>query len=76
MSKTQDKRAARKAEAEAFVKERRENQLAMFESNFATGMMFYEQNKHKMSEEEQALIEQEIEKNRNLVEEFRAKWGV
>lgn len=76
MSKTQDKRAARKAEAEAFVKQRRESQIAMFENNFATGMAFYEQNKDKMSEEEQALIEKEIEKNRNLIEEFRAKWGV
>jgi hypothetical protein len=29
-----------------------------------------------MSEEEQALIEVEIEKNRKVVEEFKEKWNV
>jgi hypothetical protein len=34
------------------------------------------ENKEKMSEEEQALIEAEIEKNRVLIEEFKEKWNV
>jgi hypothetical protein len=76
MSKTQDKRAARKAEAEAFVKQRREAQITMFENNFEVGLRFYQDNKDKMSEEEQLLIEQEIEKNRKLIDEFRTKWNV
>jgi hypothetical protein len=76
LSKTQQKRAQRKAEAEAFVQERRKTQISIFEQNFDTGMRFYLDNKDKMSEEEQALIEVEIEKNRKLVEEFKEKWNV
>jgi hypothetical protein len=76
LSKTQEKRAQRKAEAEAFVKERRKAQISLFEQNFDTGMRFYLDNKDKMSEEEQSLIELEIEKNRKLVEEFKEKWNV
>jgi hypothetical protein len=76
MSKTQDKRAARKAEAEEFVKQRREAQITMFENNFEVGLRFYQDNKDKMSEDEQLLIEQEIEKNRKLIDEFKAKWNV
>lgn len=76
MSKTQEKRARRKAEAEEFVRERRKSQIAMFEHNFDTGMRFYMENKEKMSEEEQALIEAEIEKNRALIEDFKNKWNV
>jgi hypothetical protein len=76
LSKTQQKRAQRKAEAEAFVQERRKTQISLFEQNFDTGMRFYLDNKDKMSEEEQALIEVEIEKNRKLVEEFKEKWNV
>jgi len=76
MSKTQEKRAQRKAEAEAFVKQRRESQIAMFEHNFEVGMRFYLDNKDKMSEEEQSLIEAEIDKNRKIIEEFKEKWNV
>jgi hypothetical protein len=76
MSKTQDKRAARKAEAEEFVRQRREAQITMFENNFEVGLRFYQDNKDKMSADEQLLIEQEIEKNRKLIDEFRAKWNV
>jgi hypothetical protein len=76
LSKTQEKRAQRQAEADAFVKERRKTQILIFEQNFDTGMRFYLENKDKMSEEEQALIEVEIEKNRKMVEEFKEKWNV
>jgi pantothenate kinase-related protein Tda10 len=76
LSKNQEKRIQRQAEADAFVKERRKTQISIFEQNFDTGMRFYLENKDKMSEEEQALIEIEIEKNRKVVEEFKEKWNV
>lgn len=75
MSKTQDKRDARKAEAEEFVKERRQVQMAVFESNFNVGLELYERTKDKMSKEELALIEAEIARNRKLIDEWKERWG-
>lgn len=75
MSKTQDKRSARKAEAEEFVKERRQVQMAVFESNFNVGLELYERTKDKMSKEELALIEAEIARNRKLIDEWKERWG-
>lgn len=75
MSKTQDKRDARKAEAEEFVKERRQVQMAVFESNFNVGLDLYERTKDKMSKEELALIESEIARNRKLIDEWKERWG-
>jgi hypothetical protein len=74
MSKTQEKRARRAAERDAFIKERRQVQLAIFESNFKVGMEFFESNKDKMSPEEITQVEEEIEKNRKLIEEWKEKW--
>ena len=74
MSKRQDKIAERQAEQHEFLKERRQLQIAVFESNFNVGLNFYEENKDKMSEEEVALIESEIEANRKLLDELKAKW--
>jgi len=68
MSKTQDKRAQRKEEQQAFIAERRQLQLALFKANFDVGMQLYEANKDKMSPEEIALVEEEIKKNRELLE--------
>jgi hypothetical protein len=75
MSKTKDKREARKAEAESFVKERRQVQMAVFESNFNVGLDLYERTKDKMSKEELALIEAEIARNRKLIDEWKERWG-
>jgi hypothetical protein len=75
VSKTQDKRDARKAEAEEFVKERRQVQMAVFESNFNVGLELYERTKDKMSKEELALIEAEIARNRKLIDEWKERWG-
>jgi len=75
VSKTQDKRSARKAEAEEFVKERRQVQMAVFESNFNVGLELYERTKDKMSKEELALIEAEIARNRKLIDEWKERWG-
>lgn len=74
MSKTQEKRARRAAERDEFIKERRQVQLAVFEFNFNVGIEFYENNKDKMSPEEIAQIEEEIEKNRQLIQEWKDKW--
>lgn len=74
MSKTQEKRALRKAEAKDFVKQRRQAALSMFERNFEVGMKIYEDNKDKMSPEEIATLEAEIESAKKAVEDFKAKW--
>jgi hypothetical protein len=74
MSNRQDKIASRQAEQHEFLKERRQLQIAVFESNFNVGLNFYQENKDKMSEEEVALIEAEIESNRKLLDELKAKW--
>jgi HAMP domain-containing protein len=57
MSKTQDKKAANIAEAAAFVKERRQIQLAMLKQNFEVGVMLYEQNKDTLSADEIEQLE-------------------
>jgi hypothetical protein len=71
MSKRQEKIAARQAEAAAFVNERRAMQIAIFEQNFETGLKIYEANKDKLSEEEAAMLEVEIERNRTLIEKLK-----
>jgi hypothetical protein len=71
MSKRQEKIAANQAEANAFVNERRTMQLAIFEQNFETGLKIYESNKDKLSEEEAAMLEVEIERNRTLIEKLK-----
>jgi len=74
MSKRQEKIEANKAEQHSFLKERRQVQIAVFESNFNVGLNFYQENKDKMSKDEIKLIEDEIESNRKLLEELKAKW--
>ena len=72
VSKRQEKIAARQAEAAAFVNERRAMQIALFEQNFETGLKIYEANKDKLSKEEAAILEIEIEKNRTLIEKLKS----
>lgn len=74
MSNRKDKIAANIAEQHAFLKERRQLQIAVFESNFNVGLNFYQENKDKMSEDEIKLIEDEIVSNRKLLDELKAKW--
>lgn len=71
MSKRQEKIAAKQAEAAAFVNERRAMQIAIFEQNFETGLRIYEANKDKLSKEEAAMLEVEIERNRTLIEKLK-----
>lgn len=74
MSKTQEKRAQRLAQAADFVKQRRELTLAMFEQNFDIGMKIYQDNKDTMSVEDIALLEAEIESARKAMQEYKEKW--
>jgi hypothetical protein len=74
VSKTQEKKAARLAEAEEFVKQRRVRNLEIFESNFNVGMKVYEENKDKLSPEEVAHMEEEIERNQALIKEYKERW--
>jgi cob(I)alamin adenosyltransferase len=74
MSKTQEKRAQRLAQAADFVKQRRELTLAMFEQNFDIGMKIYQDNKDTMSVEDITLLEAEIESARKAMEEYKEKW--
>lgn len=71
MSKRQEKIAAKQAEAAAFVSERRAIQIAIFEQNFETGLKIYEANKDKLTEEQAAMLQVEIERNRTLIEKLK-----
>lgn len=73
MSKTQDKRARRKEETRVFVAARLSQNLAMFEQNFEVGVQLYEANKDKLSDEEKAQIEHQMELNRRLIDELKSK---
>ena len=76
MSKTQDKRAERVQEAENFVKERRANQLVIFEANLLAGQQLFENNKEKLSAEEILVIEKELADNQALLEKLRQEWNL
>jgi len=71
MSKTQEKRERRKTEQLEFLAERHAMNLAMFEQNFEAGLAIYEANKDKMSPEDVATIEAQIESNRKLLDELK-----
>lgn len=71
LSKRQEKIAAKQAEAAAFVSERRAIQIAIFEQNFETGLKIYEANKDKLTEEQAAMLQVEIERNRTLIEKLK-----
>lgn len=71
MSKTQEKRAQRKAEQKAFIAERRAQQLAMLEQAYLVGLKIYEDRKSEMSEEDIALIEKLKAEQLALLEKLR-----
>ena len=76
MSKTQDKKAQRLADAAAFVKKRRSDTLEFFEHQFAAGMALFEANKDKLSEEDIKALEAEIENNKAAIEEYKKQWNL
>jgi putative cell wall-binding protein len=75
-SKRQEKIKANQEEAYKFVRERREVQLAVFESNFKVGLEMYDANKDDIPEEERKMIEAEIEKNREVIDNLRKEWNL
>lgn len=73
MSKTQDKRARRKAEQQEFLRARKISQLIMFEKALEFGLQVYQDNKDKLSPQDIADIEKQLEENRALVEKLRGE---
>jgi hypothetical protein len=71
MSKTQEKRAQRKSEQQAFIAARREQQLAMLEHAYLVGLKIYEDRKSEMSEEDIELIEKLKAEQLALLEKLR-----
>lgn len=76
MSKTQEKRARRAAEREAFLAERRAKQIAMLEQNYLLGVKIMEDNKEKMSEEELKFLETEMVNQRAFIDNIKKEWGI
>lgn len=71
MSKTQEKRAQRKAEQQAFIAARRAQQLAMLEQAYLVGLKIYEDKKSEMSPEEIEIIEKLKAEQLELLEKLR-----
>ena len=71
MSKTQEKRARRKAEQQEFLMARKTLQLAMFEQALEAGLAVYENNKDKLSEDDIAKIEAQLKENKQLIAKLR-----
>jgi hypothetical protein len=71
MSKRQEKIARLKREQQEFLQQRRILQLTIFETGIKAGNAFYEANKDQISPEEQALIEEEMKINDELLEKLR-----
>lgn len=71
MSKTQEKRARRKAEQQEFLTARKTLQLAMFEQALEAGLAVYENNKNRLSAEDIAKIEAQLEENKKLIAKLR-----
>jgi hypothetical protein len=76
MSKTQAKRQERLEQANEFVRARRRAQLEIFESNFNVGVTMFLDNKDKLSEDEIATIEAQMEQNQRIIDEFKVKYDL
>ena len=76
MSKTQEKRALRKAEHEAFLRERRMNHLIQFEANLSAGEQILNANRDKLSPEEITILEGQLVENKDLLEKMRLEWNL
>ena len=76
LSKTQEKRALRKSESEAFLRERRMNQLAQFEANLSAGEQILNANRDKLSPEEITILEGQLVENKDLLEKMRLEWNL
>ena len=76
LSKTQEKRALRKAEHEAFLRERRMNHLIQFEANLSAGEQILNANRDKLSPEEITILEGQLVENKDLLEKMRLEWNL
>jgi len=76
LSKTQEKRALRKAEHEAFLRERRMNHLIQFEANLKAGEEIFNANRGKLSPEEITILEGQLAENKDLLEKMRQEWNL
>lgn len=76
MSKTQEKRARRLAEQQAFLAEKWAKQAAVLEDNYALGVKLFEDNKEKLSEDERLIIEKEMATQREFIDKFKHDRGI
>lgn len=76
MSKTQEKRASRAAEAAEFVKSRRQIQYMILESNFDAGVRMFQDNVDNMSETDKAFIEEQMSQQRAALDKLREDFGL
>jgi hypothetical protein len=73
MSRRQEKIAQRLSEQQEFLKARKTVQLALFENALEVGLKVYEDNKNRLSEDEIAKIEAQLEENRQLILKLRSE---
>lgn len=76
MSKTQEKRARRKAEQQEFIKQRRKQELVLLEMQFQRGVELYEQYKDTMSEDDIKILEDEKQKFLDMLNAFKKENGL
>lgn len=70
MSRRQEKIAQRLAEQQTFLRARKTIQLQMFEQALEVGLQVYENNKEKLSAEDIAKIEAQLEDNKRLIKKL------
>ena len=70
MSKTQDKRAQRLSEQQAFIRERRKRQLQILEQNYQIGVKLYEAQKDSITPEEVEQIEKMMAEQREALDKL------
>ena len=68
MSKTQEKRAQRLSEQQAFIRERRKRQLQILEQNYQIGVKLYEAQKDSITPEEVEQIEKMMAEQREALD--------
>lgn len=76
MSKTQEKRERVKAEQQAFIKQRRLQELQVLEAQFQYGLKLYEDSKDKLSAEEIEQMEAEKTKFMDTLYQFKKEHGL
>ena len=70
MSKTQEKRAQRLSEQQAFIRERRKRQLQILEQNYQIGVKLYEAQKDSITPEEVEQIEKMMTEQRAALDKL------